>query len=325
VPTEHPVPDWHPTTSLEVARLRAALLQRIRDYFAATGALEVDTPILLNAPVTDLHLESLEVRRSDGTLAGFLQTSPEYPMKRLLAAGWPDIYQVAHVFREGERGRRHNPEFTMIEWYRHGIDHQELMQDVERLLRALFAGHLELGPTRQLSYQDAFAGALDLDPLACATPAIRAALEQRGVDVPRGLEQERDALLDLAMSTLVAPGFPADRLTMLHDFPASQAALARLRGAVASRFESFLGGLELANGFHELGDPAEQERRFEADIAERQRLGRPDRQPDRRFLAALGQGLPDCSGVALGFDRVLMLAAGVEHIDSVLSFPAERA
>jgi len=317
--------DWRPTATLELARLRAELLRRARNYFTATGALEVDTPVLLNSPVTDLHLESLEVRRSDGSCAGYLQTSPEYPMKRLLAAGWPDIFQIAHVFREGERGRRHNPEFTMIEWYRHGIDHHELMRDVETLLRELFEGQLELATTRHLTYKEAFTEALGIDPLRCPTPDLRRALEQRGVDLPQGLEGERDALLDLAMSVLVAPLFPADRLTMLRDFPASQAALARLRGPVASRFETFLGGLELANGFHELGDPSEQARRFNADNAERQRMARPTREPDRRFLAALDSGLPECSGVALGFDRVLMIAAGVEHIDSVLSFPAERA
>lgn len=317
--------DWRPTISLALARLRASMLARARDYFAATGALEVDTPVLVRCPVTDVHLESLAVHGPDGSQAGFLHTSPEYAMKRLLCAGWPDIYQIGHVFRGGERGSRHSPEFTMLEWYRLGSDHLALMEDVEQLVRSLLAGYVEPAASLHLSYSEAFRRSLDIDPLSCAPADLRRALQRAGLDVPSAIETDLDALLDLAMGTVVADGFPTDRLTLLRDFPARQAALARIRGPVASRFEAFWGPLELANGFHELGDAHEQSRRFASDIAERARLGRPAREPDRFLLAALERGLPDCSGVALGFDRLVMLAAGAQHIDEVLSFPPERA
>lgn len=316
--------DWRPTASLETLRLRAGLLARVRRHFAETGTLEVETPVMVQAAVTDVHLESLEVRRADGSRAGFLHTSPEYAMKRLLCAGAPDIYQVAHAFREGERGRRHNPEFTMVEWYRLGLDHHALMDDVECLLRVLLEPHRPVGATRRVTYADAFREILGLDPLACPTAQLRETLLAQGQNVPDSLADERDGLLDLAMSTLVATAFPADRITFLHDFPASQAALARVRGPVASRFEAFWGGLELANGFHELGDADEQATRFSADRQERSRRGQPDREPDELFLDALRSGLPPCAGVALGFDRVVMIAAGAGAIDEVLAFPVER-
>jgi lysyl-tRNA synthetase class 2 len=317
--------DWAPTASLETLRLRARLLAGVRAHFAATGALEIETPVMVRAGVTDVHLESLEVRRADGAQAGFLHTSPEYSMKRLLAAGAPDIYQIARVFREGERGRRHNPEFTMIEWYRLGIDHHALMDEVEQLLRSLIGPRRPVGTTRRITYADAFLESLDLDPLTAPTSRLLAQIRSRGADVPESVVGEHDALLDLAMATLVAPAFPADRITFVHDFPASQAALARVRGPVASRFEAFWGELELANGFHELGCADEQARRFESDRAERARRGQPDRAPDQRFLAALGAGLPSSAGVALGFDRVVMVASRASAIDDVIAFPVERA
>ena len=317
--------DWAPTASLATLRLRARMLERVRTHFAATGALEVETPAMVQAGVTDVHLESLEVRRADGMRAGFLHTSPEYAMKRLLAAGAPDIYQVCRVFREGERGRRHNPEFTMVEWYRLGIDHHALMDDVERLLRALIGPFRTIGETRRVPYSSAFQQALGMDPLAVATVELHKSLVSAGMDVPESVVRERDSLLDLAMATLVAAKFPSDAITFLYDFPASQAALARVRGPVASRFEAFWGELELANGFHELGDAAEQSARFQADRAERARRGLPDREPDRRFIAGLASGLPPCAGVALGFDRVVMVASGAGSLDEVVAFPVERA
>jgi lysyl-tRNA synthetase class 2 len=317
--------DWAPTASLETLRLRARMLERVRAHFAATGALEVETPVMVQAGVTDVHLESLEVRRADGSRAGYLHTSPEYAMKRLLAAGAPDVYQVCRVFREGERGRRHNPEFTMVEWYRLGVDHHALMDDVERLLRALVEPSRPVGTTRRITYSDAFREALGLDPLAVDTGVLLAALRGGGLDVPESVATERDSLLDLAMATLVAARFPTDGITFVHDFPASQAALAQIRGPVASRFEAFWGELELANGFHELGDATEQSCRFEADRAERARRGQPDREPDQRFIAGLAAGLPPCAGVALGFDRVVMIATSARSIDEVIAFPVERA
>lgn len=316
---------WQPSASIATLRLRAELLRRAREYFTATHALEVETPTLVRAPVTDANLESLEVRRADGSRAGYLHTSPEYAMKRLLCAGAPDIYQVTRVFREGERGRMHNPEFTMIEWYRLGIDHHALMRDVEQLLTRLFDGLLQPRPSSHVSYASAFQQCLGLDPLACSEAALCAAIAARGGSVPASVVDDRDGLLDLAMSLHVAPSFPADRITFLYDFPASQAALARVDGPVAARFEAFWGAAELANGFDELGDATEQAARFAADAAHRARRGQPQRALDGDFLAALRAGLPRCSGVALGFDRVVMLAARAAHIDEVLAFPAERA
>jgi len=321
--------DWRPTATLDVLRLRAELLARTRHYFESTGALEVETPALVRAPVTDVHLDALRVvdDGSAGATVGFLHTSPEYAMKRLLCAGAPDIYQVCHAFRASERGRRHNPEFTMIEWYRHGLDHHALMRDVEALIRALLAGLREPPPSVSISYRDAFREAIGVDPLEGSIQRIAAALERHGVALPASMRAApaRDDVLDLAMGTVVADSFAPDRLTFLYDFPASQAALAQVRGAVASRFEAFWGPLELANGFHELGVANEQRARFDADRAERRANAQPERSIDERFLAALGHGLPPCAGVALGFDRLVMVASGAQSIDDVVAFPFERA
>ena len=317
--------DWRPSASIETLRVRALMLRRARKYFARTGALEVETPVVVRAAVTDLHLESLSVCRADGMGAGFLHTSPEYAMKRLLCAGAPDIYQICHVFREGERGRLHNPEFTMVEWYRLGIDHHALMTDVEGLLRCLLEGRSNPAASQRLTYRAAFHASLGVDPIDDPVDALAEALAARGTDLPPAISRDRDALCDLGLSLFVAPSFPVDRITFLYDFPASQAALARIDGSVAARFEAFWGSIELANGFDELADAAEQAARFAADTAARSRAGRPRREPDAAFLAALGAGLPRCAGVALGFDRVLMVATGARRIDDVVAFPAERA
>lgn len=322
--------DWRPTATLERLRLRAQLLARVRGYFASTDALEVETPALVRAAVTDVHLESLRVAdesaRSDTTV-GYLQTSPEYAMKRLLCAGAPDIYQVCKVFRGGERGGRHNPEFTMIEWYRRDLDHHALMHDVEALIRHVLEPVRTFGQSESVTYSAAFERRLGLDPLRAPGAAVIAAIEAAGVHVPDSMRTgaARDDVLDLAMGTVVADSFPGDRLTFLYDFPASQAALAQIRGEVASRFEAFWGPLELANGFHELGSAVEQEARFAADLAQRHARGRTERPMDRFFIDALASGLPPCAGVALGFDRLVMVAAGATRIDEVLAFPFERA
>jgi lysyl-tRNA synthetase class 2 len=323
------VADWRPTASIEMLRLRADLLAQARAYFAETGALEVETPALVRAPVTDVHLEALRVVDDvdDSVTAGYLQTSPEYAMKRLLCAGTPDIYQVCRVFRAGERGRRHNPEFTMIEWYRLGLDHHALMRDVEALVHRLLHGQREVAPSAHVSYVDAFRRALEVDPLHAPVAELVEALARAGTALPESMRvaPARDDVLDLAMGTVVAASFATDRLTFLYDFPASQAALAQVHGEVAARFEAFWGPLELANGFHELGAATEQQRRFEADVTERRANGQPERGMDRRFLAALAHGLPPCAGVALGFDRLVMVAAQAQRIDDVVAFPYERA
>jgi elongation factor P--(R)-beta-lysine ligase len=316
--------DWRPTASREMLQLRAALLTRARGFFAARGVLEVDTPIVVNAPVTDVHIHSAQVNFA---AAGpyFLHTSPEYAMKRLLAAGSGDIYQICHVVRALERGRLHNAEFTLIEWYRVGFPLDALMSEVEALVRELLGRPRAFPAAERLSYREAFVHALALDPFTAPVAQLAEHARRAGF---HGTATDRDELLELLMGTVVGPQLGQDGLTFVHAYPASQAALARLDPAdprAAQRFELYCNGIELANGFHELASAREQRERFEHDIAERQRLGLPVAALDERLLAALAAGLPDCSGVALGFDRTLMLAAGAERIDAVLPFPIERA
>ena len=305
-------------------RLRAALLRQVREFFLARGLLEVETPQLSAAAATDLHLDSLSARSSQGDIAGWLHTSPEFPMKRLLAAGAGDIWQLARVFRGGERGERHNPEFSLLEWYRVGWDLFALMDEVEALLRELAADRLELGPGERLSYREAFLRHAHFDPFEAQPPDIVRALARCGVATPEGLGEDLAACLDLALATLVEPALEPLRPTFIHDFPASHAALARIRPGeppVAERFELFLGGMELANGFHELDDAREQEARFCAELDARRGRGLVEPPLDQRLLAALAHGLPDCAGVALGFDRLLMVLGGASRIDEVLAFP----
>lgn len=299
------------------------MLRAVRDYFTATRALEVDTPTLSEAAVTDIHLASIEATANGRRR--YLHTSPEYPMKRLLAAGCGDIWQICKVYRDGESGRWHNPEFTLIEWYRLGLDHHALMSDVERLVSSVLPASCQFDRAERLSYGEAVQLHTGMDAFRDPTSMLVARLESAGIEVPKDLRDDRDACLDLIMGTLVGPQLGHDRLTFIYDYPASQAALARVRGEVASRFEAYLNGIELANGFHELADAREQRLRFERDREERARRGLPLVPIDERFLGALQRGLPECSGVALGFDRLVMCATGAEHIDEVIAFPFERA
>ena len=317
-------PDWRPTARPEVLRARAAMLSRIRAHFAAAGVLEVETPTLSRAAVTDVHLASVPAEVA-GLGRMHLHTSPEYAMKRLLASGLGDCYQVCRVYRDGELGRWHNPEFTMVEWYRKGFDAGALMDDVEALVRTALAPHRPLGPFDRVTYRDAVRREAGLDPAAASAAEIAQALSAHGVEAPRAA---RDELLDLLVSAVVGPALGRGGGTFVCDYPASQAALARLKPSdpsVAERFELYLDGVELANGFHELADPAEQRARFAADLAERARRGLPAPPLDERFLAALESGLPDCAGVALGFDRLVMAGLGLDSLADALAFPADRA
>lgn len=337
------------TASLEALRLRAAVLARIRGFFAARGVLEVETPALSPAAVTDPALASIaaEVRSLGGRQ--YLHTSPEFAMKRLLASGSGDIYQLCRVFRDDELGRWHQPEFTLLEWYRLGFDDMRLMDEVASLVReALGAAALDR-PVERLRYADAFAGAVGIDPLPPyaegraeppagswhgATAAsdhlklperLGRRLAALGVDVPPDLDA--GGLLDLAFSAVVVPSLRPDALTFVHDYPPSQAALALLKPgppSVAARFELFAGGLELANGFAELTDAAEQRRRFAADQLARRRRGLPEPPIDEAFLAALESGLPQCAGVALGVDRLVALVGGAESLSDVSAFSHRR-
>jgi elongation factor P--(R)-beta-lysine ligase len=323
--------DWRPTASREMLVLRAGLLARTRAFFAARGVLEVDTPIVVNAPVTDIHIHSARVMLAADDAAGaiptplYLHTSPEYAMKRLLAAGAGDIYQICHVVRALERGRLHNAEFTLIEWYRLDSSLEALMDEVEALVRELLGAPAAARTGARVSYREAFLQALALDPFTAPLEALGEHARRAGFAGPAA---DRDELLELLMGTVVGPRLGAGGLTFVHGYPASQAALARLDPAdsrAAQRFELYCDGIELANGFHELAGAREQRSRFERDLAERRRLHLPEAALDERLLAALAAGLPDCCGVALGFERTLMLAAGAERIDAVLPFPLERA
>lgn len=325
--------DWRPAADSEVLRLRAELLARTRAFFAARGVLEVETPMLSAAAITDPHLHSFATSYSGpGSRHGqtlYLHTSPEFPMKRLLAAGSGCIYQIAKVFRDGEAGRRHNPEFTLLEWYRLGFDHHRLMDEVAELVTELLSDRLSLASTERLSYRELFQQHLRLDPHRAKVAELAVCVEQCGLSMPPGMPTDDvDPWLDLLLTHVIEPHLGQGRLSFVYDYPVSQAALARLRfddPPVGERFELYLNGLELANGFHELGDAGEQRRRFEAENAARHAQGLPMMPVDERLLAALAAGLPECAGVALGFDRLVMLAAGKATIQEVIAFPVEIA
>jgi len=318
---------WRPSAGPAVLRARAHLLRRIRGFFADLGVMEVETPIASRAATSDPALHSL---RTGWSGAGarpqtlYLHTSPELPMKRLLAGGSGPIFQICKVFRDGERGALHHPEFSLLEWYRPHLGYRTLMKEVADLVRyALEQPEL---PVRYISYRELFQVYLGLDPMRADGKTLR----QAAVAVPgsRELDLDRDGWLDLLLTRRIEPRLGRGRLTFVYDYPPSQAALARIRRdpePVAERFELYLEGMELVNGFQELTDPAEQRWRFDADLRERFARGL-DRHPlDEAFLAALEAGMPEAAGVALGLDRLLMVATGSTHIDQVLEFPVERA
>ncbi len=317
---------WQPSASPETLAARARLVARIRRFFDERGLLEVETPALSAAAVTDPHIESLCVGEPvTGAQVGYLHTSPEFPMKRLLAAGAGSIYQICRVFRPGELGRHHNPEFTMLEWYRPGFDHHRLMKEVAELVAAVAPSGRQ---AEFLSYAQAFDAAFEVDPHTASLEELGDCVRRFVPGFAADAVADRDEALDLLMSHVVAPGLGKDRATFLYDFPESQAALARVRpGAppVAERFELFLDGMEIANGFHELTDAAEQRRRFEQDLQRRLARGQGAVPMDENLLTALGAGMPACAGVALGVDRLVMVALGAERIQDVMAFPFDRA
>jgi lysyl-tRNA synthetase class 2 len=316
------------SASLATLRQRAAMLAAVRAFFAERSVLEVETPALSPAGVTDPAIASVVATvQSLGSAPHYLQTSPELAMKRLLAAGSGDIYQLARVFRDDELGRWHQPEFTLLEWYRVGWDELTLMTEVAELVRAVLAaaGNAAIVRSVRVRYADALHATLGARPDAATSELVQRLVAQ-GVDVPQ--ELAHDAVLDLAFATRVVASFDPAALTFVYDYPVSQAALARLKPGpppVAARFEVFSGGIELANGFHELTDAREQRRRFEAERARRRREGLATPPLDEDFLAALEAGLPDCAGVALGFDRLVALATSKADLKSALSFAHGKA
>ena len=308
---------------MQKLQARADLLARVRRFFADRGVMEVETPLLSANAATDPALASFVVAAGPGRDPLYLQTSPEFHMKRLLAAGVGDIYQITRGFRDGESGRRHNPEFTLIEWYRLGFDHWSLMDEVAELVDSLLPARI---PWSRVSFPGLFVRHVGVDPLEADAGALARVARDHGVAPPAGLD--RSGWMDLLFSHVVEPALATAGGVLVHDYPADQAALARLdpqNPRVARRFELYVDGVELANGFHELTDPAVQRLRFEHDNERRQAAGLPAVAPDERLLSALEAGLPDCAGVALGLDRLLMLISGARHIDEVLAFPLARA
>ena len=317
---------WQPTASVKNLLTRAKLLTEIRRFFTDRGLLEVETPVLSEFGVTDVHLATFSTEfispfgEQSKTL--WLSTSPEYHMKRLLAAGSGPIFQIGKVFRNEEAGNRHNPEFTMLEWYRPHFDMYRLINEVDDLLQQI----LECPPAESMSYQFAFQQYVGLDPLSADLSELVEKAEKHQLI---GAENEsRDTLLQFLFSTVVEPQIGQEAPVVVYHFPASQAALAQISSEdlrVAERFEFYYKGLELANGFHELSDAREQLRRFQQDNLQREKMGLPVRVIDTRLLAALQAGIPNCSGVALGVDRVLMIAMGTESIKEVISFAIDNA
>jgi len=322
--------EWRPTAGLTALQRRAAMLAELRAFFAERGVLEVETPLLSTETTLDVHLEPMSSQVAAPGIEGrrmYLQTSPELAMKRLLAAGSGSIYQVCKAFRGGERGRWHNPEFTILEWYRVGWDVHRLMREVAALIETLLAGSRRLEPAVYESYGHLMRRHAGIDPHEASSQALRRAVADGSSPVDTsGLD--RDDLLSRLFGERVETRFAPDRVTVVFDYPASQAAMARLNASdprTAERFEAYVGNIELANGYGELSDPAEQRLRLEGDLANRRRTGRPLPPTPSRFLAALGSGLPYCAGVALGLDRLLGLDLQAGSIDEVIAFPVERA
>lgn len=319
--------DWRPCADLASLKFRAALLTQIRQFFHARDVWEVDTPSLARYGVTDPALHNLAVTGTFGHR--LLQTSPEYHMKRLLAAGSGSIYQIAHAFRDDESGRRHEPEFTLLEWYRVGFDHHQLMREVETLVQELAHDVVPLGNSEHYTYQTLFQTYLGIDPFTQSAHALRQLGEHHGLHlVNADVMCDKDVWLDLLLSHLIEPKLGQQGLCFITDYPISQAALAKVRHAappVAERFEVYWQGLELANGFHELTDANEQQQRFEQDNIEAKALGLPERPIDPSLLHALSAGLPACAGVALGLDRLLMSLLKQEDIAHVMAFPQANA
>ncbi|MCZ0742916.1 elongation factor P--(R)-beta-lysine ligase [Vibrio diabolicus] len=316
--------NWQPTASIDQLRQRATLIASIRQFFADRQVMEVDTPAMSHATVTDIHLHTFQTEfvgpgYADGSKL-FFMTSPEFHMKRLLAAGSGCIYQINKAFRNEENGRYHNPEFTMLEWYRVGFDHHKLMDEMDDLLQLV----LKCGAAQRITYQQAFIDVLGVCPLEGSMTELKTAASKLGLSDIAEPEEDRDTLLQLLFSVGVEHKIGQDVPAFVYDFPASQAALAKINPQdhrVADRFEVYFKGIELANGFHELDNPKEQRARFEQDNAKRLDMGLKPQPIDYHLISALEAGLPDCAGVALGIDRLIMLALGCDHIDQVTAFP----
>jgi lysyl-tRNA synthetase class 2 len=300
------------------------VIAQIREFFAARAVLEVETPLMSHSTVTDPHVMGIPaifkmIGSSEEEIL-YLQTSPEYAMKRLLAAGSGCIYQISKAFRQGELGKLHNPEFTMLEWYRMGFDHHALMDEMDELLQRV----LNTAPAERVSYAELFKKFFAFDPHHVDIATLKKCAQENNI-VFTGVLTQRDAWLDLLWTHGIEPFVGQELPLFLYDFPVSQAALAKIRAdQMASRFEVYFKGIELANGFHELQDASEQAKRFSNDLAVRKTMGLPALPIDNNLLAALKSGLPDCAGVALGLDRLVMLALNCQSVAEVISFGYTR-
>lgn len=319
--------NWQPTASLENLKIRATILSELRQFFAERNILEVETPCLSQHTVTDINIASFSTDYCLGSerKTFFLQTSPEYAMKRLLAAGSGPIYQITKAFRNGESGSLHNSEFTMLEWYRPEFSHHELMNEMDDLLKRI----LKCGSAERMTYQELFEHYFKINPHTIESTDLKKLLKNYVHLTEKELTHiERDTVLQLLMTHCIEPNLGKTRPLFLLDFPASQAALAKIRPGnppVAERFEVYIHGMELANGFHELLDASEQLKRFKNDQAERVKRHLPNIAIDSRFIAALEHGLPNCAGVALGVDRLVMVALNTQKIADVIGFPSTIA
>jgi lysyl-tRNA synthetase class 2 len=321
--------DWEPTATHDVLRLRAKLNAAVREFFAQRNVLEVETPVLSVAGNTDPNIASFPLEfsgRTDGaSRTRWLRTSPEFALKRLLSAGVGDCYELGRVFRDGEVGGRHNPEFTMLEWYRIGWDHHRLIDETAALVACALALVGRNATLERIAWRDVYLQHLQLDPITTPLTQLQNALGDVRINAD-GLG--RDDWLDLLLTHRLQPGFDHDVMLVMHDYPATQAALARVRPGdppLAERFELYLGPLELANGYHELTDTDEQRLRFQNDLSVRRSRGVFTPPLDERLLQALESGLPACAGVALGIDRLLMAMLDTDRIEDVLAFPSDRA
>ena len=320
--------DWQPTANLATLKQRAQILTATRHFFATRNILEVTTPVMSHYTVPDPYITSFCTmsHSHQDSPHYFLQTSPEFAMKRLLAAGSGPIYQIAPAFRVDECGRYHNAEFSLLEWYRPGFTHHQLMDEMDELLYQL----LNLTPATRYSYQNLFQHYLDINPLTTTVKTLKDIAKKQGIELQptMNLSDDITTWLQLLLTHCIEPQFTAGHSLFIYDFPRAQAALARIDpndDQIAQRFEVYIGPIELANGFYELGDAVEQEQRFNHERKQRKQLGLKDVSIDHRLLQALAYGLPDCAGVALGFDRLVMLATHCDNIADVISFPFDRA
>lgn len=310
--------NWQPSATLDTLKKRAELLHNIRSFFYKHRVLEVETPLLCQYGVSDLHLDNFTTKYKPTQQTYYLQTSPEYAMKRLLACGSGDIYQICKAFRQGEQGHLHNPEFTMLEWYRVGYNHHQLMDEIDQLLQ--FTIHSK--PSTRMSYQQCFFEQLGIDVLSMSLTQLKNVISQNNINIDNQT-LDYNTCCDLLMSHIIEPKLGHDAPIFIYDYPSSQAALAKIRRdnpPVAERFELYIKGIELANGFHELTDAAEQQQRFVQDNQHRQQHGLAKADIDPRLLAALKHGMVDCAGVALGIDRLLMASLAVNHINKAIAF-----